>query len=643
MDTDAEETTVVVINAYLAEVAADYNTKTEDVRLNVYTGVKAAAKKGETPTTISTTYTVESEDVDGLEKLKEDDMVLVTIAKGDVMTVTPVETVKDVAITSYSTDYADADKKDEYKLTKLTAGGNKYETAKKAFEDAEVLYDYNVEQLDDATFDLYLDPYGYVIGARQVDGDDNFIFVVGYDRSSTVLAKAVDKALAIFTDGTMKTIDVKSGDLKGGRLAESATTNTWFKYTVKDGVYNLEEVADMQIKDSTTTKLDKQNNTVEQVVGGKKTIAYGNNDTVLIAVKADDDVIDEGSIVKVEGVTTGIKHSSVEVKYDSKLSNFDGTANTVGGDKDNMIFALYNKNGYITYAVVVGKTAGSSESMVYLTSGIKSKSLENGDYIYTYEAITKDGAVTVNSFESKDNSTPRANLVLGNLYEGTFDKNNVITEMEKQTNTDSGKWNTKQYKDDGYALLNVADKSELTAKGATLWIDDAASNDKYILLDEDCKIFVRASDDDEDDYTEYSNIKSALSALGETSDFTGTIAAFVNDAGIATTLILNDTYKANDTPNTNPSKPTSTDVDSVKLTIKGSKGLIELFNKKGDALTDTTVKHSFELYQYVGGQNNYVKVDEGDYFYGVTPAFSVAGGNSYYVVIDGVQSNIARA
>ena len=308
-----------------------------------------------------------------------------------------------------------------------------------------------------------------------------------------------------------------------------------------------------------------------------------------------------------------------------------------------MIFALYNKNGYITYAVVVGKTAGSSESMVYLTSGIKSKSLENGDYIYTYEAITKDGAVTVNSFESKDNSTPRANLVLGNLYEGTFDKNNVITEMEKQTNTDSGKWNTKQYKDDGYALLNVADKSELTAKGATLWIDDAASNDKYILLDEDCKIFVRASDDDEDDYTEYSNIKSALSALGETSDFTGTIAAFVNDAGIATTLILNDTYKANDKPNTNPSKPTSTDVDSVKLTIKGSKGLIELFNKKGDALTDTTVKHSFELYQYVAGQNNYVKVDEGDYFYGVTPAFSVDAGHSYYVVIDGVQSNIARA
>ena len=644
VDTDAEETTVVVINTYLAEVAADYNTKTEDVRLNVYTGVKAAAKKDETPTTISTTYTVESEDVDGLEKLKEDDMVLVTIAKGDVMTVTPVETVKDVAITSYSTDYADADKKDEYKLTKLTAGGNKYETAKKAFEDAEVLYDYNVEQLDDATFDLYLDPYGYVIGARQVEGDDNFMFVVGYDRSSTVLAKAVDKALAIFTDGTMETIDVKSGDLEGGRLAESATTNTWFKYTVKNGVYNLEEVADKQIKDSTTTKLDKQNNTVEQ----GKTIAYGNNDTVLIAVKADDDVIPAGSIVKVEGVTTGIKHSSVEVKYDSKLTNFDGVANKKNGEsspetEDDMIFALYNKNGYITYAVVVGKTAGSSESMVYLTSGIKSKSLENGDYIYTYEAITKDGAVTVNSFESKDNSTPRANLVLGNLYEGTFDKNNVITEMEKQTNTTSGEWNTKQYKDDGYAFLNVDKVSELTAKGATLWIDDAASNDKYILLDEDCKIFVRASDDDEDDYTEYSNIKSALSALGETNEFTGTIAAFVNDAGIATTLILNDTYKANDKPNTNPSKPASTDVDSVKLTIKDSKGLIELFNKKGDQLKDKTVKHSFELYQYVGGQNNYVKVDEGDYFYGVTPAFSVDAGHSYYVVIDGVQSNIARA
>ena len=175
----------------------------------------------------------------------------------------------------------------------------------------------------------------------------------------------------------METIDVKSGDLKGGRLENNAVVNTWYKYTVKNGVYNLEEVADKQIMDSTTTKLDKQNNTVEQ----GKTIAYGNNDTVLIAVKADDDVIKEGSIVKVEGVTTGIKHSSVEVKYDSKLSNFDKNK------EDNMIFALYNKNGYITYAVVVGKTAGSSESMVYLTSGIKSKSLENGDYIYTLSLI----------------------------------------------------------------------------------------------------------------------------------------------------------------------------------------------------------------------------------------------------------------
>ena len=35
VDTDAEETTVVVINTYLAEVSADYNTKTEDVRLDV--------------------------------------------------------------------------------------------------------------------------------------------------------------------------------------------------------------------------------------------------------------------------------------------------------------------------------------------------------------------------------------------------------------------------------------------------------------------------------------------------------------------------------------------------------------------------------------------------------------------------------
>ncbi len=93
VDTDAEETTIVVINTYLAEVVADYNTKTEDVRLNVYIGVNRLPQQTKLPPP-SASYTVESEDVDGLEKLKEDDMVLVTIAKSDVMTVTPVETVK---------------------------------------------------------------------------------------------------------------------------------------------------------------------------------------------------------------------------------------------------------------------------------------------------------------------------------------------------------------------------------------------------------------------------------------------------------------------------------------------------------------------------------------------------------------------
>ena len=62
VDADKEETTIVVINTYLAEVAADYSEKNENVRLDVYTSVK----KGTAPTTLSTTYTVSSDDVDGL-------------------------------------------------------------------------------------------------------------------------------------------------------------------------------------------------------------------------------------------------------------------------------------------------------------------------------------------------------------------------------------------------------------------------------------------------------------------------------------------------------------------------------------------------------------------------------------------------
>ena len=81
-------------------------------------------------------------------------------------------------------------------------------------------------------------------------------------------------------------------------------------------------------------------------------------------------------------------------------------------------------------------------------------------------------------------------------------------------------------------------------------------------------------------------------------------------------------------------------VAKVTLTVSGGKGNISLASKGGTPITTGT--YSYALYQYAPGQDDYVKVDEGTYTYGVTPAFTVTPTYSYYVVVDGVTSNIVR-
>jgi hypothetical protein len=363
--------------------------------------------------------------------------------------------------------------------------------------------------------------------------------------------------------------------------------NTWYNYTEKDGTYNLESEVARQIKDTTAVnadgsarKLDKENTTVDNGTD----IAYGNDNSVFIAVKVDGTVTNasDGAITKVKDVTTGIQTSSLVVETYSALADFDGTSNAkttptnnpTKTNNDTFIYAVYNKNGYIQYAIVVGKVVGSSNRYVYLTSGITSKKLVDDDYIYSYDAITRDdGATTLQSFKAFDETTvapahTSTDLLEGNIYEATLDSNGVVTEMKWLD--DNGTYNTATYKADGYMKKTVATGSptELTVKGSTLYLN-AQINNQYVLLDSTCRFFVHSSDQKANKYTEYGNISSALSALGTDTWFTGTIVALVNDAGIATTLILKDTYTANDTTTTNSNSVYTSTGRTESATVSG--------------------------------------------------------------------------
>jgi hypothetical protein len=607
VDVDTEEVTVTSINTYLAEVTADYSSKTETLALDVYTGTKDAS--GSKPTAVSTPKKAELDEVANIVDYEDGDIVMVTMADGVIKSVADPEVVSETAITSYKTGYdtgiTNAESGEKYKLNNVTAeDGTKYEVAKKGYWDAQYMYNYAETDLKDNTYNLYLDPYGYVIGVECVDEATDYAFVVGYDVGSSVLAKATDKALVILPDGTMETVNIDDSKLDkasaatdyqdGKRFTKDVpAVNLWYKYTTdSDGTFVLKSLVET-IHDVTTDEINGSSTTVEN--DDSSTILYGNSSSVYISVKVDDSVDKDGTIVDVKNVTTGIKNTSIKLATKS-----DGS-----GDLDDTYSAAYGtyacaKDGYVRYAVVVGKSAGVSEDLVYLIDGITRKYYDKtlGDYYYTYDVIQNGKVTEIKSLVNKD--TDDDYLDAHNLYEASFDADGYVTEMELKVPTasmspavNSNKLQTKTYRDTSYMRVEYASGSEqeLTLEGATLYLT-ATSNDQYVVLADDCKYFVYASDDDE--YVEYSSAKNALNALGTDTKLSGAVTAVCDATGYAIALIIYDTYTGNDevasgahTPSFTVPANYSADVNTSTLVVK-----VTVPNGASTDKTDENVKNT---------------------------------------------------
>ena len=293
VDDDAKEITVVTINTYLAETD-EYNEKKETLKFNEIYGYGSVDD-------------VELDDIASIKDYKDGDMVLLTIADGEVKTIVPAETVKDVEIEEFSKhDYVKVDgKKETYDYAKTGA--------LKASLGYEVLSNYDKNNLDDTTFKLYLDQYGYLIGIEEVDADEQYVFITAYEKTTSTITRKLTDANAIFADGTQKTIKV---DLKKSfentyvdnnkkeqpiydnwEKDGEETLNQWFKYTVKDDTYRL-EYATKQFRDNRVVTIDSKHPAQKAVnvnlahVNYTEAVAnyfyYGNADTTYITVNVDE-------------------------------------------------------------------------------------------------------------------------------------------------------------------------------------------------------------------------------------------------------------------------------------------------------------------------------------------------------------------
>ncbi|MEY8419795.1 S-layer homology domain-containing protein [Oscillospiraceae bacterium 44-5] len=451
LDNDLDKITIVSIDTYLAKATTDYNESSETITLNVYNGFSGISK------------VVDLEDVPGIANLKKDDWVLVNWADASanvqdklIVNVFAPEIISDVRVTAFSRDKdEDVTNYDEVgnRVTDITADGNSYKNNRQAWYKQTTLYDYNADLMVDKTYTLYLDQYGNFIGAELYSGQDQYVFITGYDRPKSNISVNTAKASGIFTDGTMAAIDVNVKDTDSNIKAYNVRKypaytdaneanydyvrwtvhnpnddgqpqeNMWYKYTLKDNVYTLSPVDNYtrDVNENAAGGEDKTINctNVRLVVTNPNGIgtgrSYGEDASIYITVDDGDvDHLRDDAIVEVTGRYTGVQN--VNLVY----------------QPGRWAHSVYNEDGFIVAAIVYGEAEGIVDNYAYVRSGVKSERHEDDTHYWTFDAIM-NGELVTKTIKSRFTSTVNT-LRPGTVQELVLDADGYVTTIKDLDN-----------------------------------------------------------------------------------------------------------------------------------------------------------------------------------------------------------------
>ena len=571
VDDDAKEITIVSINTFAAKVTADYNSKKETLSIDIQDG---------TPGYSYTSQTLSSDDFDGLDKYKDGDVVLVTVAetstnKYTVQTVADPQVLSDKTVTKFS--------EDKY----LVTDGTQYDYAKNGKIWNE-LGDYYGDRLDNS-YNVFVDAYGYVIATQVKEGTNKYVFITGYDLGGSHLATKNADAFAIFTDGTTANIKINVVDTNknidvDNDSAEDDTNytffngtgddqyNRWFTYSEKDGVYTLTPVAANRYaflfaKDYVSASNDgtqKINVNNVRIVDGSKR-AYGNDDSSYITVETN--TVSAGSnlgITKVTGTYTGVQNVDIKI--------YNTTDNTLQDDTDSSdvpaVFALYNKDLYVIAAVIIGEDNNTTDSYAYAIKSAQNEYKDSNDnYYWDFEAVV-DGKITTLTVKEKGTQVLK-NKIKDNIgtsdysmFKLTYDKDGYVVDAEQIKATGAGAGSQKLYDGADFnsspatiidgEVFKVYDvkhntPADLYAVGRTLYVNNKADKDVGLTIAKDAPVVVIENYTTGLKIEEYSTIAQALDALGNSATFKGHIVAALNTNGTAKYLVLKSTTTVSET------------------------------------------------------------------------------------------------
>ena len=589
VDADSKDVVVTVINTYLADATMDYNEKKDEVSFQVY-GLQGAKKN---PVSVS------GEDFD-VADIVADDFVLVNYSfqTEAIEVISDVETLSKVTITRFTSD--DVGNDNGNTVSSVTVDGTKYSSSEKLTYDVAVLKDYTNSNLKDKTYNVYLDKYGYAIGVEEVDAADNYLFMTGINTGTDYLATANFDANVIFTDGTSDVVKVKSNaDVRAAIDAAKqngntqARVNTWFKFTKgTNDVYTLTAIpaelsGDATLAQNRTTKaqVSEINDRHISLYGGNDDgKVYGNEETVYLLADLDVVTVDKvnyGVIAGADEAIVGVDNTNIEVMDTNDVSKelSDKTvtvssSNAVGGT-----YALYNSDGIVIAAVVVGENAGVSSNVAYVISSKASdESYENGVWTWTRDVVINGEIVTLTETSDEDKSILADEMIQHNWYTVKYDADgNVKKATEYNATTETGKYATTMkdavtmLRDEDLVVMQLKNQPvDYNKNGRTVYNwTGAPQNDNGIFVNSDVKIVLRQSNKNawtNEEYTGWNQLTSILDTLNSTRDYDFNA---VIENGRITSVVIYDRTGTN--PGEGPDGSTGkykVEVDKYAQTVK---------------------------------------------------------------------------
>ena len=642
VDSEKEEVIVTVINTYLAQATMDYNEKKDSVSFKIY-GLNEITKS------------VSGDDF-AIADISKDDFVLVTYADDEIQTISDVEILSKVEISTFSTSGD--------KVTAVTVDGTKYNDSAMLKYNDEVLKQYANTNLKDTTYNVYLDQYGYVIGVDVVEGVDNYVFITGVDGNSSNLATANFDANAIFMDGTSQVIKVKNnGEVKGG-----AVINKWYTYTknssdvytlnlVEDdsaiiGVDDADKAAQAHSTAAEVTQIDKNHVSLKGIGGDAR--VYGNDESIYLLAELDR-VKKTGAdnkyavITGVDEVVTGIDNASFELYNKANAWDAVKTDESDAKPADANIsfgaYTLYDDNGYVIASVVVGESSSISSKIAYVNSdSLKDESYDKtaDEWTRTREVIINGEAVVLQEVRD-DNSSTLKGLDEDTWYTIKYDANGNVKDAVKLGAKDNYVTGSNAIneavklieKEEDTIVVTAPADHQYTLKGSTLY--DNTDKKLGFRVDSNVNIVLMQTVKNKtttEYYTGIDALDSILNELNEVSEkvYNYTFHAVIEN-GRATSVIIDD--HTQDTDYQGPDGGSS-DANVIKLSSQNNAletgAKIEL---KNAVSKDTTYEVQLQMMNNDGDWRNVdtikVLVKSGDK-YGFTPITGISGNQQYRLV-----------